>query len=138
MKMFSKHLVVYKYLLNNYSMPASFQPQGTEQEGPAPTLLEKDSSHINKHIHSVSPGVVLTVKNKGGGGEVKSTCRRGGLPAQPRECGLCTASSCRPLQDLPHRRQPPPEAPAFPGQPPSGSSATWPGEAEPFGPLRDL
>lgn len=83
MKMFSKHLVVYKYLLNNYSMPASFQPQGTEQDGPAPTLLEKDSSHINKHIHSVSPGVVLTVKNKGGGGgEVHLPQGRAPCPAK--------------------------------------------------------
>lgn len=30
--MFSKHLLVYKYLLNNYRTPASFQPQGMEQD----------------------------------------------------------------------------------------------------------
>lgn len=41
MKMLSKRLLVYKCLLSNYSVPASFQPQGTEQDRPAPALLEK-------------------------------------------------------------------------------------------------
>ena len=68
-----------------------------------------------------------------GGGEVYLPEGRAPCPAQSVH-GL----QLWPLQGLPPSRELPPEAQAFPGQPPSGSSATWPGEAEPFGPLRDL